>query len=132
MYLSELEFFSHIDFGKLDLPSDTITLKHLRATFPTKAENIVDREGERLDAMWDAERLFVLLGYASVLGKEAVEKVVACIPQDAGQEEAVKELAADLIHFGIADGPATAGLMIERLQELGVSLARQRIGRTPR
>jgi hypothetical protein len=132
MDISKLDIFSDIDFGAIDLPSDGITLKHLRRRFPNRAEFVADREGERLDAMWDAERLFVLMGYTSVLGNAQLAKVEACIPDQAGKAALARDLTTDLIHYGLADGPATAAQTIRQLEEIGAVLARQRQGRLGR
>jgi len=132
MDISDLDISFNIDFDAIDLPSDTITIKHLRRHFPDRAEFIMDREGERLDAMWDMERLFVLMGYASVLGKAEVAKVLAYIPDMAGKRSLARDLTKDLIHYGLADGPATAAQIIRRLEEIGADLARQQRGQLRR
>jgi len=131
MHLREISFFSRIDFDRVDLPSSILTIGQLRKRFPTRAEFIVNEEGESLDAMWDLERIIVLLGYASVAGKKAEGEVRRQIPE-VGPAGVAKYLIGHLLHYGLADGPESAKQVIQRLKEAGAAIARQQLGRTGR
>jgi hypothetical protein len=130
MRLSKLPLFSQVDFARVNLPSNQLTLKQLRDRFPDRAEYILDEEGARLDAMWDTERLFTLMGYASVLGKEAVAQVKRAMP-DCDEPAYREEFMNDLIHYGIADGQMTAKQIVEKLEAAGAGIAREQLGKTP-
>jgi hypothetical protein len=128
MHISEVSFFSKIDFDKLDLPSGRLTVTQLRKQFPEYAEYVMDKEGTKLDAMWDMERTFVCFGYASVVGKEAVAEVNRHHPQ-LSKAALAKDLITELIHFGLADGQSTAKEIVTGLEKAGAAIAREQIGR---
>jgi hypothetical protein len=128
MSLSQVSFFSKIDFEQLDLPSNRLSVGHLRKHFPDRAEFVMEQEGNRLDALWDEERTIVLLGYASILGKEAEGEV----RRQYGQPDKavlINDLTNDLVHYGLADGPTTAMEIAKGLEKAGAEIAREQLGR---
>jgi len=62
----------------VDLPSDKVTVKQLRKLYPNKEgflDESVKQDDSRLDLMENQEKTLFLLGYAGVLGKDAVQEV---------------------------------------------------------
>lgn len=119
-----------IDFTKIEFPSDSVTLKHLRSRDWCLSDCARD-----LDIMYLREKEWAELGFARQLGdEEAMNSAEALIiawnedvdgPCDVALEidNERERLAQSYVEFGIAIGVEQGRLLVEHLERAGAAQA---------
>ena len=120
---------TEIDYSLVDYPTDYITLKSLRARFPSRPVETVSDHAQRLDTTHFMERAFVRFGFFSALDSLSANRAESLLHPEEGRASAVRDLSADYVYYGLANGLESAKQLIRRLEEAGAELARQRTGR---
>jgi hypothetical protein len=117
-----------IDYGRIDFPSDRVTLKQLRAK-----NVILPLDGAHLEDMHVWEKDFARLGFLRERGArtemETLQGEMDAVAQADVGASAREHLSAYYVRFGIADGPETAEQFIRRLEAEGAAQSRQQHGR---
>ena len=127
-YHTRLKLLSKIAFDKVDLPSGMVTVKQLRKLYPNEEgflDESVKQDDSRLDLMDTQEKTIVLLAYASVLGKDAVNEVRTAFHVD--KAELARTYMDNLIYYGLAEGLETAKQLLRRIEETGAAIAREHL-----
>jgi len=130
--IEDVSFYSNIDFEHTHLPTDRLTIRYLQKHLPEKASHVMEEEGRNIDLMWDMDRIFVMIGYASVAGAHAQREMRVVINSycEGDRDRLAQDAARELIRFGLADGPISANLILDGLEATGAAIAREQLGRT--
>jgi len=131
-----------IDYNQIEFPTDNVTIKYLRSLKPRddilchdlqeKAREIGEMHVEEKDLAW--------LAFVTEVGdpneiQQVVEELTGDFlddevptPEDFMQERR-EYLATKYLEFGIADGPATAKMLVAKVEAMGTEQARKQLGR---
>lgn len=122
-----------INFAEIDFPSDQITVKTLRAAFPSSFDQpgpphewSVMRSygrasaGNALDHIIDAERLLAGIAFKKALGQSLADDE-APYPR----WEIIEALVTDYGHLGLAVGKQQVEVLVRRIEAQAKSQARR-------
>lgn len=126
----------HIDFTRIDFPSDRLTVRDLRCVYPGSFDlpvKGVDKgesrsygrasAGRALDGIIDAERILAGIAFKQVLGQPLSEEETAL-----ERREIIEALVTDYGQVGLATGKQQVNHLVRGIEAQAVAQAQRHLG----